>query len=66
MGHTEESTKQRHARIIEALRTRNPAIARDAIIDELDQTRQITIERVIQEEGASWRLGTQPEEESED
>jgi DNA-binding GntR family transcriptional regulator len=58
MGHTDESMKQRHARLIEALRTRDVAIARQAILDELDQTRQITLERVIQEEGAFWRLGT--------
>jgi DNA-binding GntR family transcriptional regulator len=66
MGHTDESVKQRHARIIEALRTRDPVTARNAIVEELDQTRQVTIERVIQEEGASWRLGTQSEEKSGD
>lgn len=66
MGHTDESVQQRHARIIAALRTRDPATARNAIIEELDQTRQVTIERVIQEEGASWRLGTQSEEKSGD
>jgi DNA-binding GntR family transcriptional regulator len=63
MGHTDESMEQRHARIVEALRTRDAETARNAILEELSQTRQITLERVIQEEGAFWRLGTRSKEE---
>ncbi len=66
LGHTDESMQQRHNRLIEALRTRDPAIARQAILNELNQTRQITLERIIQEGGASWRLGTQSKEETAD
>lgn len=54
---TGETLEPRHARLIEALRTRDPAIARQAILDEINETREDILERVIQNEGASWRLG---------
>jgi DNA-binding GntR family transcriptional regulator len=51
-----------HARLIEALRTRDPAKARRMMLDELNQTRKMTMERVIQEQGDYWRLGVQSKE----
>jgi DNA-binding GntR family transcriptional regulator len=54
-----ETLEPRHARLIEALRTRDVATARQAMLDEINETRATIMERVIQEEGASWHLGTQ-------
>lgn len=53
-----ETLERRHALIIEALRTRDVATARQAILSEMNETRETILERVIQEEGTSWRLGT--------
>jgi DNA-binding GntR family transcriptional regulator len=49
----------RHEHLIEALRTHDPATARQAILDELKEMREVTLERVIREESAFWHLGTQ-------
>ena len=57
--HAGETLESRHTRLIEALRTRDVATARQAMLDEINETRETIMERVIQEEGASWRLGTQ-------
>ncbi len=51
----------RHARLIEALRTRDPAMARQAMLAEINESRETIIECVIQEEGAYWRLGDRAE-----
>jgi DNA-binding GntR family transcriptional regulator len=52
-----ETLECRHARLIEALRTHDVATARQAMLDEINETRETILERVIQEEGAFWRLG---------
>jgi len=52
-----ETLERRHALVIEALRTRDVAVARQAILDEVSETRDTILESVIQEEGAFWRLG---------
>ncbi|MBC8264921.1 MAG: GntR family transcriptional regulator [Anaerolineales bacterium] len=57
--HTNETMESRHARLVEVLRTRDVTAARQAMLNEVDQTREAILERVIQEEGAFWRLGTQ-------
>jgi DNA-binding GntR family transcriptional regulator len=51
--------ESRHALLIEALRTRDVATARQAMLNEINETRETILERVIQEEGAFWRLGAQ-------
>ena len=53
-GHTMQYT---HARIVEALRSRDVALARQAMLDELAETNQIVLERVIQEQGDAWHVG---------
>jgi len=60
-----ETLESRHALLIEALRTRNVAAARQAMLDEINQTRETILERVIQAEGAFWRLGNRAPEVSE-
>jgi len=53
-GKTQEHT---HAHIIESLRAHDVAAARQAMLDEITGTRDTILERVIQEDGASWPLG---------
>lgn len=53
-GKTQES---KHARIIEALRSRDVAAARQVMRDEVHEGREIIMERLIQEEGDFWHLG---------
>lgn len=52
-----ETLASRHARLIAALRTRDVTAARQAMLSEINETRENILERVIQNEGASWRLG---------
>jgi DNA-binding GntR family transcriptional regulator len=52
-----KTLEPRHARLIEALRTHNVEVARQAMLDEVNETRETILERVIQEDGAFWRLG---------
>jgi DNA-binding GntR family transcriptional regulator len=54
---TDRTMEQRHGRLITALRSRDAEVARQAMLDELDETRRTTLERVIQQEGAFWRVG---------
>ncbi len=56
-----ETLERRHALVIEALRTHDVATARQAMLDEINETRETILERVIQEEGAFWRLGNRVE-----
>jgi DNA-binding GntR family transcriptional regulator len=48
----------RHTRIIEVLRSRDVEAACQAMRDEVDETRDVIVEWVIQEEGAYWHLGS--------
>jgi DNA-binding GntR family transcriptional regulator len=65
-SHMGESMMQyRHEHLIEALRTHDPATARQAILNELNEMRETTLERVIREEGASWHLKNQPRQTAE-
>jgi DNA-binding GntR family transcriptional regulator len=48
----------RHGPLIAALRTHDPAKARQAILDELNEMRETTLEHVIQKESEFWDLGT--------
>ncbi len=52
-----ETLERRHALVIEALRTHDVAAARQAMLDEINETRETILERVIEEEGPFWRLG---------
>jgi DNA-binding GntR family transcriptional regulator len=57
--HTGEEMERRHKRLIEALRTGDVDIATETIREEVEETRQITLEHVIQEDGAAWYVGAQ-------
>jgi DNA-binding GntR family transcriptional regulator len=45
-----------HARIIEALRMHDVQAARQVTLDEIRETRDAILDRVIREDGASWHL----------
>ena len=53
-GATQDRT---HARIIETLRARDVDAARQAMLDEIIETRDILLERIMQEQGAHWGIG---------
>jgi len=57
-----ETLERRHALVIEALRTRDAAAARQAMLNEVNETRETILERVIEEEGAFWHLGNRTSE----
>jgi len=45
-----------HARILEALRRHDVGAAKQAMLEEITETRDAILERVIQEESSSWQL----------
>ncbi len=45
-----------HAHIIEALKAHDPAAARQAMLDEISESRDVILDRVIQQDGASWHV----------
>ena len=56
---TGKTLESRHALVIEALCTHDVETARQAMLDEVNKTREIIMECIIQEEGSFWRLGGQ-------
>lgn len=59
LRHAGETMHHSHACIIEALCARDADAARQAMLDELNETREIVLDRVIQEQGDTWRLSQQ-------
>jgi DNA-binding GntR family transcriptional regulator len=57
--------ESRHALLIKALRTRDVVTARQAMLNEINETRETILERVIQQEGAFWRLGNRASKASD-
>ena len=55
--HAGQTMEFSHARIIEALRAHDAVAARQAMLDEIDETRGAILDRVIREEGAFWHVG---------
>jgi DNA-binding GntR family transcriptional regulator len=55
--HTGEEMEKRHKRLIEALRTREVEVARQVMLNEVNETREITLEHMIQKDGAAWHVG---------
>jgi DNA-binding GntR family transcriptional regulator len=58
MRHAGATQPHTHARIQEALRTHDVAAARQAMLQEINETRDVLLDRVMQEEGSYWALGT--------
>lgn len=59
LRHVGETTRHSHARIIKALRAHDMDAVRQAMLDELNETREIVLDRVIQEQGNAWHLSQQ-------
>jgi DNA-binding GntR family transcriptional regulator len=55
---TDDTMESHHGQLIKALHSRDVTVARQVLLDEIEETRRVTVERVIQQEGAFWRLGT--------
>lgn len=53
-----ETIERRHALLIEVLHSRDAAAAGQAMLAEVNETRDAILERVIEEQGDFWRLGT--------
>ena len=58
MRHAGQSQESTHAHILAALRADDVPAARVAMLDEINETRDRLLERLMQEEGDHWRLGT--------
>jgi DNA-binding GntR family transcriptional regulator len=58
MRHAGQSQESTHALILAALRAHDVPAARAAMLDEINETRDRLLERLMQEEGDYWRLGT--------
>ena len=58
MRHAGATQPHTHARIQEALRAHDVAAAREAMLEEINETRDMLLDRVMQEEGSYWALGT--------
>jgi len=54
---TGKTLESRHALVIEALGTHDVETASQAILNEVNETRETIMECIIQEEGSFWRLG---------
>jgi DNA-binding GntR family transcriptional regulator len=63
--HPPEEVKGRHQLLINALRTHDVILARHTMLEEITETREITLSRLIENEGATWYLeGTKTDLES--
>jgi DNA-binding GntR family transcriptional regulator len=60
MCYAGETLESRHTHLIKALRTRDAAIACQAMLDEINETRETILEHVIQEGGDLWHLSNRP------
>jgi GntR family transcriptional regulator, rspAB operon transcriptional repressor len=58
MRHAGATQPHTHAHIQEALRAHDVAAARQAMLEEINETRDVLLDRVMQEEGSYWALGT--------
>ena len=59
MVHPGDVMEQIHERLIDALRNHDVDLARQCILDEVRETREATLERVIREGGDVWTIGEQ-------
>jgi DNA-binding GntR family transcriptional regulator len=56
LRHAGKSQSNSHARIIESLSVNDLQAARQALLDELEVTREAILDGVLQEETAFWHL----------
>lgn len=56
--HAGATMERTHARLLETLAAGDAAAAREAMHDEIQETRDLILARVIREEGSGWHLET--------
>jgi DNA-binding GntR family transcriptional regulator len=56
LRHAGRTQEHSHARIITALRGHDVAAARQALMEEIMETREAILDRVVQDEGAAWEI----------
>ena len=56
LRHAGGTQHETHAAIVAALRARDVAAARQAMLDEVTGSSQTILDRVMQGEGASWQI----------
>lgn len=59
MVHPGDVMTQIHQRLVDALQKHDVALAKQCILDEVRETREATLERVIREGGDVWIIGEQ-------
>jgi DNA-binding GntR family transcriptional regulator len=62
LRHAGKTMEESHQRIVEALRYGDAGAARQAMRDEVNDSRQTVLARVIEAEGANWHLGGSSEQ----
>jgi len=63
LRHAGKTMEKSHERIVEALRSGDADAARQAMLDEVNESRQTVLARVIEAEGAHWHLGGHPDQD---
>lgn len=63
--HSGDEMEQIHQRLIDALRSKDIAGARQAILDEVNETRDATLKHVIRQGGDLWLIGAQRNDHQE-
>lgn len=56
LRHAGKTMQESHAKIIDAMEKRDLAAAREALLDDIEGTRQAALDRIIQTEAATWHL----------
>lgn len=59
--HSPDEVIQIHSKLINALRSHDVVLARQTLLDEINETRDFTFMHVIEKEGTAWYLGTSRE-----
>lgn len=63
--HSPQEVQKRHKLVIEALKSHDVGLARDTLLKELNETKEYTLEHVIEKDGTTWYLGTNQEPDLE-
>jgi DNA-binding GntR family transcriptional regulator len=56
---TAEGVEEKHRLLIDALRSRDVILARQTMLEEITETRDVTMKHVIEQDGKAWYLGKQ-------
>jgi DNA-binding GntR family transcriptional regulator len=55
--HTDKTQEQVHARIIDAFRARDKDALLETMIKDIQNTRDVILSRVMEEQGSAWQIG---------